>query len=169
MNIVHWPGEYDVKASAQALLRLRTFYYFNIDKAINGVLFDDHCQPLNPSQVLKIIRIAIDNNLLNEARLWCEALLRRLPFTSYQDENINELAIHRFLAAIYNQAGMHKKAADILLQLTQSGHSEVDQEYEFYKTSINETDEKQNIALTTEEYDNHYKQLCRENRKVCID
>lgn len=103
MNIVHWPGEYDVKASAQALLRLRTFYYFNIDKAINGVLFDDHCQPLNPSQVLKIIRIAIDNNLLNEARLWCEALLRRLPFTSYQDENINELAIHRFLAAIYNQ------------------------------------------------------------------
>ncbi|XP_052089383.1 prolyl 4-hydroxylase subunit alpha-1-like [Mytilus californianus] len=165
MNIVHWPGEYDVKASAQALLRLRTFYYFNIDKAINGILFDEQCQPLNPSQVLKIIRIAIDSNLLNEAKLWCEALLRILPFTSYQDENINDLAINRFLAAIYNQAGMHKKAAGVLLELTQSGYSEVDQEYEFYKNSINETDEKQNIALVAEEYDNHYKQLCRENRK----
>lgn len=102
-NIAHWPDEYDVQASAQALLRLRTFYYFNIDEAINGILFDEHCQPLNPSQVLKIVSIAKDTSMLNEARLWSEALLRRLPFTSFLDENVNEAAILKILSSIYEQ------------------------------------------------------------------
>ncbi|CAG2200267.1 P4HA [Mytilus edulis] len=44
-NIAHWPDEYDVQASAQALLRLRTFYYFNIDEAIN-----EHSEVLNANE-----------------------------------------------------------------------------------------------------------------------
>ncbi|XP_071142060.1 prolyl 4-hydroxylase subunit alpha-2-like [Mytilus edulis] len=102
-NIDYWPDDYDVKATAQALLRLRIFYYFNIDEVINGVLFGEHCQPLNPSQIIKLIRIAADSSMLHEARLWCEALLRKLQFSSHLDEYINEVAILRLLATIFNK------------------------------------------------------------------
>ncbi|CAC5411611.1 P4HA [Mytilus coruscus] len=165
-KIDYWPDDHDIKASAQALLRLRTFYYFNIDETINGVLFGEHCQPLNPSQILKLIRIATDSNMLHEARLWCEALLRKLPFSSYKDEHVNEVAILRLLATIYNKAGMHERAADILFPLHQLGHSEIDREYELYKNNVIETGEPHNIALVKDEYDSQYKQLCRENRKT---
>ncbi|VDI03897.1 Hypothetical predicted protein [Mytilus galloprovincialis] len=164
-NIQHWPDEYDVHASAQALLRLRTFYFFDIEGAIDGFLFGEHCQPLSPSQALKLIRVAIDNNMLHEARLWCEALLARLPFTSFQDESINKMAIFRILATIYDKAGMRRRSTEILSDFTQLGHNEIDKEYEFYKNNINETDEKLDIPLYTNEYDDHYKQLCRNNRK----
>ncbi|XP_076084419.1 prolyl 4-hydroxylase subunit alpha-1-like [Mytilus galloprovincialis] len=168
-NIAHWPDEYDVQASAQALLRLRTFYYFNIDEAINGILFDEHCQPLNPSQVLKIVSIAKDSSMLNEARLWSEALLRRLPFTSFLDENVNEAAILKILSSIYEQAGLHHKASAILgnfIKDDKKGHSEVLNENE--QNDINE-EEEADISFVREEYDDNYKQLCRENRKVCIE
>ncbi|VDI15625.1 Hypothetical predicted protein [Mytilus galloprovincialis] len=166
-NIDYWPDDYDVKATAQALLRLRIFYYFNIDEVINAcVLFGEHCQPLNPSQIIKLIRIAADSSMLHEARLWCEALLRKLQFSSHLDEYINEVAILRLLATIFNKAGMVGRAADILVPLTQSGHSEIDREYEFYKNIVNETSEPPDIPLTTDEYDSQYKQLCRENRKT---
>lgn len=45
------------------------------------------------------------------------------------------------------------------------GHSEVLHEDE--QTDINE-EEVADISFVGEEYDDSYKQLCRENRKVCI-
>ncbi|XP_052085746.1 prolyl 4-hydroxylase subunit alpha-1-like [Mytilus californianus] len=162
-KIGHWPDEYDVQASAQALLRLRTFYYFNIDEAINGVLFDEHCQPLNPSQILKIVSIAKDSSMLNEARLWSEALLRRLPFTSFLDENVNEASILKVVSSIYEQAGLHHKALAILGSLITDEHNEVLNENE--QIDINE-EEEADISFVREEYDDAYKQLCRENQKT---
>lgn len=105
-NIVNWPGEYDVKATAEAILRLRVFYYFDIDSLINGYLMNDRVLPLNPSQVLKIIKIAEGSNMLNEAKLWCEALIRKLPFNSHLDESVNVVSILRMLASIYNKVGI---------------------------------------------------------------
>ncbi|CAG2211717.1 P4HA [Mytilus edulis] len=156
----------DKATAVQALLRLRTFYYFNIDEAINGVLFDEHCQPLNPSQVLKIVSIAKDSSMLNEARLWSEALLRRLPFTSFLDENVNEASILKVLSSIYEQAGLYHKASAILgnfIKDDKKGHSEVLDENE--QNDINE-EEEADISFVREEYDDSYKQLCRENRKA---
>jgi len=102
-NIVHWPGEYDVKATAEAILRLRVFYYFDIDALIDGYIMNDRVLPLNPSQVLKIIKIAEGRNMLNEAKLWCEALIRKLPFNSHLDESVNVVSILRMLASIYSK------------------------------------------------------------------
>ena len=105
-NIYHWPGEYDVKATAEAILRLRVFYYFDIDALIDGYLMNDRVLPLNPSQVLKIIKIAEGSNMLNEARLWCEALIRKLPFNSHLDESVNVISILRMLASIHSKVGI---------------------------------------------------------------
>lgn len=168
-NIVRWPGEYDIKATADALLRLRVFYYFDIDALIDGRLVDERVLPLSPSQVLKIIQIAEDNNMLNEAKLWCESLLRRLPFTSHLDENINAVAVLRRLAGIYFKAGMPARAAMALQDTANIGISEVDKDYKYYKTYSNGTEDRKAIELVYDEYDGHYKQLCRTNTKTDIE
>ena len=67
---------------------------------------NDRVLPLSPSQVLRIIKIAESNNMLNEARLWCEALIRKLPFNSHLDENVNVVSILRMLASIYSKVGI---------------------------------------------------------------
>jgi hypothetical protein len=100
---VHWPDEYDVKSTAEALLRLRVFYYLNIEELIDGRLGNDVVLSLNPSQIIKIINLAVDSNMLNEAILWWEALLRKIPFNSHLDENINMFSLKRLLASIYNK------------------------------------------------------------------
>lgn len=168
-HIVHWPDEYDVKSTAEALLRLRVFYYLNIEELIDGNLGGDVVLALNPSQVIKIINLAVDSNMLNEAILWCEALLRKIPFNSHQDENINMYSLLKLLASIFNKAGMPKRAAYILSDLTSAGNIDINNDYELYNKLANTTEEQQDISLVPIEYDDEYKQLCRENRKDVAD
>ena len=84
-------------------MRLRVFYYLNIEELIDGKLGSDVVLALNPSQIIKIINLAVESNMLNEAILWCEALLWKISFNSHQDETINMFSLLRLLASIYNK------------------------------------------------------------------
>jgi len=48
------------------------------------------------------------------------------------------------------------------------GNSDINNDYELYNKQANTTVEQQDIPLVPIEYDDEYKQLCRENRKVLL-
>ena len=52
------------------------------------------------------------------------------------------------------------------ITINYTGFADIDADYNFYKNHSNATAERQELPLASEEYDDGYKQLCRENKKV---
>ncbi|VDI75771.1 prolyl 4-hydroxylase [Mytilus galloprovincialis] len=164
-EITDWPKQHELQAAVRSFLRLRTTYYLDISKVIQGNINEEKTEPLSLSLIQLIIKEAEYIKMWDEALLWSDALLDLLPELTSTNISTTAMFIDQIKARILHKASFTADAADLLkIHLKKVGVLSIQEDYTKYKKKLKEYPKKDVPKMwpfNEQELDSIQKQLCR--------
>lgn len=105
-EITDWPKQHELQAAVRSFLRLRTTYYLDISKVIQGNINEEKTEPLSLSLIQLIIKEAEYIKMWDEALLWSDALLDLLPELTSTNISTTAMFIDQIKARILHKVSI---------------------------------------------------------------
>lgn len=159
-----WPTEYDLHSALRSFLRLRITYQLPVNKLLQGIIYNEHTDPLTSSLIELILFEAEDLQMYDEVMTWCDVILSMLPTLTLANSSRTEMDVKQVKARIYSKAGFNKNAANLLREYSITGTLSVKENLKYYEDTTDEDTgfvDEWPLPLSTREEDSDYMQLCR--------